>query len=384
MNLQGKHILLGISGGIAAYKIPFLIRLLRAEGAEVRVCCSPHALEFVTELTLRTLSGYPVYSDVFAAVNAHATEHISLPDWADLMLVAPATADILCKCASGVADCALTTTYSAFRTRGPVLFAPAMNTAMYDNPATQDAIARLACANTKVLPTDDGPLACGTSGPGRMLQPEALLEAIFSALTPKTLAGRHILITAGPTIERLDPVRYISNFSTGKMGLALAAECRRRGADVTLVMGQLSAAQMLDRCVAAWPSCDTAILCAAVADYRPAEYSDTKIKKVPGASDHLSLPLVLNPDIAATLGASKRPDQRLIGFALETNNGPENALLKLRAKHLDAIVLNTPSATTGFGTDTNAVTIIAANGHEKKLPLASKQEIASGILDFCC
>lgn len=379
MTLAGKHILLGISGGIAAYKIPYLIRSLKKSGADVKVCCTHEALEFVTELTLRTLSGHPVYSDVFAAVNSHSTEHISLPDWADLMLIAPATANVLCKCAHGIADDALTTTYSAFRSRGPVLFAPAMNTAMYENPATQEAIRLL---GDDVLPTASGELACGTSGPGRMLEPEQLHETIISRLTPKTLLGKHILITAGPTIERLDPVRFISNFSTGKMGLALATECRRRGAEVTLVKGQLSADEMLAQAQAAWQTADIAILCAAVADYRPADYSEQKIKKlhVSNEADTPTLRLIENPDIAATLGAQKRLDQMLIGFALETQNGIENARAKMARKHLDAIVLNTPSDKTGFGTDTNEVTILQ-EGKTTHLPLATKEQIAQQIIE---
>lgn len=380
-HLQGKHILVGISGGIAAYKIPMLIRLLRKAGAEVKVATTQHALEFVTSLTLQTLSNHPVYSDVFAAINEHSTEHISLPDWADAMIVAPATANILSKFATGIADDALTTTFAAFRK--PVVLAPAMNTGMYLSPATQSAIDTLSHReNITVLPTAEGELACGTTGLGRMPEPEALLEAVVRLFYPQDLAGQRILITAGPTIEKLDPVRYISNFSTGKMGRALALDCERRGAEVTLIMGNMSAREMCKRAQEVWPQCNSAILCAAVADYRPELESETKIKKHPGAEGY-TISLVENPDIAATLGRTKRPGQRLIGFALETDHEIENALQKMQRKQMDAIVLNSlHDAGAGFGTDTNKVTIFSADGHKKELPLALKQEVAHSIVDF--
>lgn len=380
-DLQGKHILVGISGGIAAYKIPGLIRLLKKAGAEVKVTTTKHALEFVTELTLQTLSGHKVYTDVFAAINEHSTEHISLPDWADMMVIAPATANLLGKMAAGIADDALTTTFAALRK--PVLIAPAMNTGMYLAPATQQAIETLSQREgITVLAPAEGELACGTSGPGRMPEIEELLEATIRMTYPQDLAGRNILITAGPTVEKLDPVRFISNFSTGKMGRALAQECERRGAKVTLIMGQMSACEMRDRAVAAWPECDTAILCAAVADYRPASVADNKIKKQVGQEGY-QLSLVENPDIAATLGQSKRADQRLIGFALETDHEEDNALKKMTKKNLDAIVLNSlQHAGAGFGTDTNRVTIYSKDGDKKELPLALKQEVAHQIVDI--
>lgn len=379
-DLQGKHILVGISGGIAAYKIPVLIRLLRKAGAEVKVTTTKHALEFVTELTLQTLSGHRIYTDVFAAINEHSTEHISLPEWADMMLIAPATANILGKMAAGIADDALTTTFAALRK--PVVIAPAMNTGMYLSPATQEAMAKLAqWENITILPPAEGELACGTSGPGRMPEPEELLEAVERVFYPQDLKGRKIMITAGPTIEKLDPVRYISNFSTGKMGRALALECERRGAEVTLIIGKLSAREMCEQAMAAWPACDTAILCAAVADYRPESVADTKIKKQVGQEGY-TLSLVENPDIAATLGSVKRADQRLIGFALETDHEEENALRKMAKKNLDAIVLNSlQDAGAGFGTDTNKVTIYTRDGQKKELPLALKQEVAQMIID---
>lgn len=378
--LTGKHILIGIAGGIAAYKIPELIRLLIKAGAEVRVTTTQNALQFVTETTLRTLSGHTVYSDVFASVNAHATEHISLPDWADLMLIAPATANALCKMAHGIADDALTTTFAAMRK--PVVIAPAMNDKMLASPATQQAMTELASwSNVTMLDCAEGPLACGTTGKGRMQEIEVLLEEVYAAFTPKTLQGRRVLITAGPTIEKIDPVRYISNFSTGKMGRAIAQECRRRGAEVNLIMGNLSAREMCDAAVAQFPKADLTILAAAVADYRPVTEASEKIKKLPGTTD-ISLSLTENPDIAATLGKMKRPQQRLVGFALETNNEVQNAEAKLKKKNLDMIVLNSSQdAGAGFGYDTNKVTLLYPDGAQKNYPLLSKEAVARVILD---
>lgn len=399
MSLTGKHILIGISGGIAAYKIPELIRSLVKSGAEVRVATTKNALEFVTELTLQTLSGHAVYSDVFAAINAHATEHISLPEWCDAMIVAPATANVLAKTAAGIADDALTTTICSCVARKPMVFAPAMNDKMWENPATQHAIQTIrGWKNCMVIDPDEGPLACGTSGKGRMPEVEVLQEAIEYALTPKSLAGQHILITAGGTQEKLDPVRFISNYSTGKMGIALAHACARRGAEVTLVCGSvsapllnpfarihrinsLSAQEMYEACMAEWSKMNAAILCAAVADFRPMETAKEKIKKEP-AQESFTLHLSTNPDIARALGEQKRPDQRLIGFALETSHEKENALTKLERKNLDAIVLNSlREEGAGFGTDTNRVSLMLCNGNSYELPLQSKAQVAEQIID---
>ena len=398
MSLCNKRILVGISGGIAAYKIPELIRSLKKAGAEVRVATTRNALQFVTELTLQTLSGSKVYSDVFAAINEHATEHISLPDWCDLMLVAPATANVLGKFAAGIADDALTTTFCSCAARKPIVIAPAMNDKMWECPATQKAIRELrSWQGVTVLEPAEGELACGVVGKGRMPEIEVLQEAVETALTPKTLSGQRVLITAGATQEQLDPVRFLSNYSTGKMGFALARECARRGAEVTLVAGAtslsisdaehvrridaLSAQTMHDVCVAEWPKHDMTILCAAVADFAPAAAASEKIKKQPGQTE-LQLSLRTTPDIARALGESKRADQRLIGFALETTDEQQNALRKLESKHLDAIVLNSlRHEGAGFGTDTNCVTIFTADGHSASLPLASKAEIAKGIID---
>lgn len=378
--LEGKHILVGISGGIAAYKIPELIRLLVKAGADVRVTTTRNALQFVTDTTLRTLSGHTVYSDVFASVNAHATEHISLPEWADMMVVAPATANVLCKMAAGIADDALTTTLAAMRK--PVLIAPAMNDKMYDSPATQQALRTLSqWQNITLLDCAEGPLACGTTGKGRMQEPEAIFEAIHGVLTPKTLTGKRIVITAGPTIEKLDPVRYISNFSTGKMGRAITQECIRRGAQVTLIMGQMSARQMCEQAVEAFQQADIAILAAAVADYRPVVEQEHKIKKQPHSTT-MSLELIENPDIAATLGQIKQPHQQVIGFALETDHEVENAQHKMDKKNMDMIVLNSLRDTgAGFGYDTNKVTLLFRDGTQKDYPLLSKEAVAQVIID---
>ena len=397
--LKGKHILVGISGGIAAYKIPELIRLLVKAGAEVRVATTKNALEFVTELTLQTVSGSRVYSDVFAAINEHSTEHISLPDWCDAMIVAPATANVLGKMAAGIADDALTTTICSCTARKPIVIAPAMNDKMWESPATQHAVQTIkGWANVQVIEPASGPLACGTEGKGRMPEIEVLQEALEYALAEKSLAGKRILITAGGTREAIDPVRFVSNHSTGKMGVALAHSCARRGAEVTIVCGAmsapivnpfgmirridaLSAQEMYEACRKEWPETDTAILCAAVADFTPAEPAGEKIKKQPGQTE-MNLRMVVTPDIARTLGECKKASQKLIGFALETHDEKKNALLKLERKRMDAIVLNSlRDEGAGFGTDTNRVTILSANGNSIELPLQSKSDIADKIIE---
>lgn len=375
------RVVVGISGGIAAYKVPELIRMLRKAGNEVKVATTKNALEFVTPLTLQTLSGHPVYSDVFAAINEHSTEHISLPDWADVMVIAPATANVLGKMAHGIADDALTTTFCAMRK--PVVIAPAMNDKMYDSPAVQDAIRTLSqWSNITMLDCAEGELACGSTGKGRMQEVDVIYDAIQAALTPKTLAGKRVVITAGPTIEKIDPVRYISNFSTGKMGRALATECRHRGAEVTLIMGAISAREMYEQTMKAWETADIAILAAAVADYRPEVEFTEKIKKESQANTAMSLALTENPDIAAALGQNKRPEQLLVGFALETNDEEQHALSKLTRKNMDWIVLNSlQDKGAGFGCDTNKVTLYSRTGAKKDVPLQSKEDVAKAILD---
>ena len=399
MSFAGKHILIGISGGIAAYKIPELIRLLKKAGADVQVTTTKHALEFVTSLTLQTVSGHKVYSDVFAAINEHSTEHISLPDWADLMIIAPATANVLCKMANGIADDALTTTFAAMRK--PVVIAPAMNTNMYESPATQKAIHELSqWENITMIDCASGELACGTTGKGRMQEIDVIAAAAEYALTPKTLQGKHVLITAGPTQEAIDPVRYITNASTGKMGYALVRACLKRGAQVTLISGPtnqslkawqefcplnvidvLSSAEMCNATTKAFEQADIAILCAAVADFTPKDIANKKIKKHPGQTD-MSIELKTTTDIAATLGTCKQAHQQLVGFALETHDEQANAERKLQSKNLDMIVLNSlQDKGAGFGVDTNKVTLLYANGTKQHLPLLLKQEVADAIID---
>ena len=400
--LAGKHIVVGFSGGIAAYKTPLLIRLLRTAGAEVKVTTTANALQFVTDLTLQTLSGNKVYSDVFAPTNDHSTEHISLPDWADLMIVAPATANIIGKMANGIADDSLSTTFLAMQC--PVIVAPAMNDKMYAHPALQHNLETLASfPNVTVLPCAEGFLACGTTGTGRMLEPEEIFTATEKRLTDQTLAGKRVLVTAGPTQEKLDPVRFISNYSSGKMGIALAEEAALRGADVTLVLGPtavrpkalqnlhvkdvVTALEMHDSALSCFAEADLTILCAAVADYRPANPSPTKIKRsAQQDSSHLSpftFQFVENPDIAATLGARKRVNQTLVGFALETNDEEQNALKKLEAKNLDMIVLNSlRKEGAAFGCDTNIVTVYRRNGEKVELPKMPKTDVAKHILDL--
>lgn len=395
--LTGRHILVGISGGIAAYKIPELIRQLKKAGAEVKVTSTQHALEFVTELTLRTVSGNSVYSDVFASVNAHSTEHISLPDWADMMVIAPATANVLGKMAYGIADDALTTTFAAMRK--PVVIAPAMNDKMYASEPTQAAIRILqAMSHVTVLDCAEGELACGVVGKGRMQEVPYILESVYETLTEKSLKGKKILITAGPTRERIDPVRYLSNDSTGKMGYALARVCHRHGAEVILVSGPTalpcpkdvlrvdveSAQAMYEATVAHFKDADMAILCAAVADFTPCEVNDRKIKKE-SSQEETALLLKRTPDIAEAIGHSKKAGQVVVGFALETDHEREHAIAKLQSKALDYIVLNSlRDAGAGFGGDTNKVTIYSSDGSEMPLPLASKDEIAEGIVKHIC
>ena len=393
--LKDKKILLGISGGIAAYKIPLLVRMLRKSSAEVKVVLTPNALHFVTPLVLETLSNNAVYTDVFAHENNRNTEHISITDWADMMLVAPATADVLAKMAYGIADDALTTTFCAFDK--PVLIAPAMNSKMLAHPATQEAMKRLdSFENVTMLPCAEGELACGSEGKGRMIEVEELYFAIQKALEIQSLKGKKILITAGATQEEIDPVRYISNHSTGKMGYALAKVCALKGADVTLVSGPSqcslcslacvdlqkvqSADEMYEAVEKCWSEMDVVIFCAAVADYMPLKKEEQKIKKT---GENWSLELVKTRDIASKFGKQKRENQLFIGFALETENEEENAVKKLKDKNLDYIVLNSlQDKGSGFGGDTNKVTIFAKNGDSKHFDLLSKEDVAKEIIMY--
>jgi phosphopantothenoylcysteine decarboxylase/phosphopantothenate--cysteine ligase len=385
------RIVVGITGGIAAYKAPELVRLLKKAGHEVRCAATEHALEFVTRVTLETVSGAPLYSDLFASGR---TEHISLKDWGEMLVVAPATANIIGKVAGGIADDALSTLLLAFSGK-PVIMAPAMNCEMWAHPAVQHNIETLKGWGIRMVGPEEGELACGVNGVGRMAEPSAIAAAVCATTQPQRLQGQRWLVTAGPTYERIDSVRFIGNYSSGKMGFALAQALADAGAEVELVSGPTalkiehprvkvtrieSAREMYTVATEVFPHCDGAILSAAVADYRPAECADHKLKKNGGEGMHLDL--VQNPDILATLGQAKKESQTLIGFALETDNEEANAQHKLEKKNLDYIVLNSlrdPGA--GFGVDTNKVTIIARNGSRKESPLLSKKEVARLIVE---
>ena len=391
------RVIVGITGGIAAYKAPLLVRLLRKEGYEVKCVATEHALQFVTPLTLETVSGNKLYADLFASDNDHTTEHISMKDWGDLLVVAPATANIIGKMASGIGDDALSTLLLSF-TRKPIYLAPAMNTQMWECPTVQRNIEYLRHTGVHIIEPTVGELACGTSGTGRMAEPEEIFGTIQQSIEQsRRLNGLHVLVTAGPTYERIDSVRFIGNYSSGKMGFALAEALARQGAEVELVTGPTalksqhpnihrtdveSAREMYAAATDHFGSCQAAILSAAVADYRPEHTADHKLKKQ--GSEGMTLTLVQNPDILATLGKMKQPSQKLIGFALETDNEESNARLKLEKKNLDYIVLNSlRDAGAGFGVDTNRVTIIGRDGTLHRTPLMSKSQVAVEIINHC-
>lgn len=391
--LKGKKIVLGITGSIAAYKACHIIRGLIKRGAEVQVVITPAGKEFITPITLSALTSKPVISEFFGQKDGSWNSHVDLGLWADAMLIAPATASTLGKMAHGIADNMLITTYLS--AKAPVFIAPAMDLDMFAHPSTQKNLDILRSYGNHIIEPGTGELASHLVGKGRMEEPEniiAHLEAYFS--TSQSLSGERILITAGPTYEKIDPVRFIGNYSTGKMGFALAHECAARGAEVILLSGPVSlptphpsierinvesAQEMYAKAQEFFPSCSAAILCAAVADYRPSAMADAKIKRE--TQGNLSIELVPNPDIAATLGNAKTQHQCLVGFALETNNELAHANEKLHRKNLDFIVLNSlQDAGAGFGHDTNKVSIITP--HERiDLPLKSKLEVASDIID---
>ena len=382
-------IVVGITGGIAAYKAPELVRLLVKAGHEVRCAATEHALQFVSRVTLETVSGAPLYHDLFAS---GGTEHISLKDWGDMLVVAPATANIIGKVANGIADDALSTLLLAFSQK-PVIIAPAMNNLMWAHPAVQRNIATLKSWGIRMVGPAEGELACGTSGVGRMAEPVQIVDAICHSEGLK-VNGERWLVTAGPTYERIDSVRFIGNYSSGKMGFALAQALADTGAEVELVTGPTaltlnhprihvtrieSAREMYAAATEMFPSCRGAILSAAVADYRPSDCADHKLKKQGDEGMHLKL--VQNPDILATLGGMKQNNQTLVGFALETDHELENAQGKLQRKNLDYIVMNSlRDAGAGFGVDTNKVTILSRDGRRKESPLMSKQDIAHLIV----
>ncbi|MDO4951047.1 MAG: bifunctional phosphopantothenoylcysteine decarboxylase/phosphopantothenate--cysteine ligase CoaBC [Bacteroidales bacterium] len=392
MSLCGKHIVLGITGSIAAYKACTLIRLLIKAGAEVQVVITPAGKEFITPVTLSALTSKPVISEFFAQRDGSWHSHVDLGLWADAMIIAPATASTIGKMANGVADNMLITTYLSMK--APVFVAPAMDLDMFAHPSTQHNLSTLHSYGNIIIEPAEGELASHLVGKGRMEEPEQIfrvLEDFFNAGHP--LAGKTVLITAGPTYEKIDPVRFIGNYSSGKMGYAIARECAERGANVELISGPThlcishplinvtnveSAEEMYHHATEKFPSCDAAILSAAVADFTPDTKADSKIIREKGEQT-----LVLKPthDIAAALGQMKAATQKLVGFALETDNEQTNAEHKLEKKNLDFIVLNSlRDKGAGFNYDTNKVSIISRSGQVKVFPLKSKTEVAADIV----
>lgn len=391
--VKGKHIVLGISGGIAAYKSAHLLRLLVKQGAEVQVVITPNGKEFITPVTLSSLSGKPVVSEFFTANTGEWHSHVDLGLWADLMVIAPATASTIAKMANGVADNMLVTTYLSAKEH--VMVAPAMDLDMWAHPSTQRNVATLRADGVEIIEPAEGELASHLVGRGRMEEPENIVKRIREYFNrSESMTGLRVAITAGPTYERIDPVRFIGNYSSGKMGFALAEECAARGADVTLIAGPVSietrsprirridvesAQEMHDVALSEFAASDIGIFSAAVADYRPLKAESSKIKRE--HNDGMSIELVRNPDIALDCTRARRPDQVFVGFALETDDEMANAASKLERKGLDMIVLNSlRDKGAGFRTDTNKVTIVTATG-EAAYPLKSKCEVAADIID---
>ena len=391
--LKGKKIILGVTGSIAAYKIAIFVRLLIKEGAEVQVLLTPCARDFVTPLTLSTLSRKPVLSEPYNRADGSWNSHVDLGNWADLMIIAPASANTIAKMASGITDNLLMATFLAAKC--PVFFAPAMDLDMYRHKVTQRNIQTLTELGCNLIRPNEGELASGLCGAGRMEEPEVMLNIIAGFLKKKhDLEGKKVLITAGPTCEAIDPVRCITNHSSGKMGFALAGECALRGAEVMLVSGPVnlqtpagnitrtdvtSTAEMQHECVKLAPMADIIIMSAAVADYTPAKPSTSKIKK---RETNQTLHLVKTPDILAQLGQNRRSKQFIAGFALETEDLEANAIQKMKNKGLDIIVLNSPNVPgAAFGHDTNQVIIFDRNGNKTEYPLRCKAEVASDIIN---
>lgn len=391
--LKGKKIVLGVTGGIAVYKAVDLVSRLRKAGCEVRVVMTEHAQQFVTPLTFKEISGNAVATNMWNGNQEFNVEHIALANWADAFLVAPATANILAKMAYGLADDLLSTTLLA--AQAPIVVCPAMNTGMYENPATQENIAKLQERGVTVMPPAVGHLACGTSGAGRLPEPQQIVEfmSAFFAGREGDLRGLRVLVTAAGTREPIDPVRYVGNRSSGKMGYAVAQMAAERGADVLLISGPSALAvppnvrivkvettnEMLEACLAAYGDVDIVIKAAAVADYRPRDVADQKIKKK--TDDALTVVMDKNPDILKTLGA-KKEQQVLVGFAAETQNLLANAREKVVKKNLDMIVANDVTAAgAGFNSDTNIVKFLFANGEVRELEQMPKVDVANKILD---
>lgn len=400
MILKGKKIILGISGGIAAYKTPQLVRLLKKAGAEVRVALTASGSRFVSELSLATVSGEPVFREMFPPLDLPGTDftrHISLGEWADALVIAPATANTIAKLAAGLCDDMLTACFITLRPGKPVLIFPAMDGQMYRSGSLQRNIALLTGQGCTVIEPENGDLASGQCGTGRMPEPDVIAQRIGMALqnaTPDSpLRGRRVVVTAGPTREKIDGVRFISNYSSGKMGFALAEAARERGAEVTLITGPVhldtpvdverldveNACEMYEAAKSLYGLCTVFIAAAAVADYRPELVLEGKLKK---NSSHLQLNLIRNPDILAEFGTGKRPDQLAVGFALETGDGLEEAYRKLQEKNLDLVAFNTfDRKTSGFEVDTNLLTLIDRNHTETVLPLMQKKDAARQLLD---
>ena len=389
--LKGKKIVLGITGSIAAYKACYIIRGLIKAGAEVQVVITPSGKEFITPITLSALTQKPVVSDFFSQRDGTWHSHVALGLWADAMLIAPCTASTLGKMANGVADNMLITTYLSMK--APVFIAPAMDLDMYQHPTTQANLKKLQSFGNQIIEPQSGFLASGLEGKGRMEEPDEIVRCLDYYFEEKDLAGKKVMITAGPTYEKIDPVRFIGNYSSGKMGFALAEECAVRGAEVTLIAGSVSlktahpnirridvesCEEMYQAAIKTFAESDAAILCAAVADFRPETVADEKIKR-----EHEDLVIRLKPthDIAAELGRMKQTSQRLVGFALETNNEQLNAQSKLERKNFDFIVLNTlRNEGTCFQSDENQVCIISRSG-QQDYPRKPKNEVAEDIID---
>ena len=391
MDLKDKTIELCVTGGIAAYKAADLVSRLKKQQAEVFVIMTKSACEFITPMTLEVLSGNRVVTDMFSRDFPWEVEHISLAARADVFVIAPCTANVLGKAAHGIADDMVTTTLLA--TRAPLVIAPAMNTNMYENPVVQQNMRILANRGAHFVEPASGRLACGAVGRGKLADPADICEAILDAAAVRDLAGLRVLVTAGPTQEALDPVRFLSNHSTGKMGYAIAEAARRRGAEVTLVTGPtalpapvgvrtvpvVSAREMYDAVLAALPEQDFVIKAAAVGDYRPAEAAPDKLKK---KNADMTLTLVRNPDILKAVGERKRPGQIVCGFSMETRDLLENSAAKLESKNCDFMIANNlKTAGAGFGTDTNVVTVLRRGAVPEQLPIQSKATLADGILD---
>ncbi len=390
--MKGKKIVIGITGGIAAYKTAYLVREFIKAGAEVKVLMTQAAKEFITPLTMATLSKNPVLTDFFNPENGDWNSHVDLGLWADAMVIAPATANTLAKMNYGIADNLLLTSYLSAKC--PVFFAPAMDLDMYQHPATQKNINDLIARGHICIDADSGELASGLIGKGRMAEPLQIFNTVKDYFYKnQSLKGKKVLITAGPTYESIDPVRFIGNYSSGKMGYALAEECKNRGAEVTIVSGPVSiskpegvrvidvksAAEMLELCLQYFPETDITIMNAAVADYTPAYAADKKIKRT---KDDMFIELKPTKDIAAELGKIKKNGQMLIGFALETDDEEKNAAGKLIKKNLDFIVLNSlQDKGAGFGHDTNKISILFKDNNIKKFELKTKQEVAKDILN---